>query len=578
MVNFKIKIAGFIFFSLLFLCFSNASAATIQVELDRKKISLNESFTLVFTSDGSEDGNPDFTPLEQLFEVHGQNESSKMSFINGEITKIKQWTLTLMGKQPGFFNIPSIQFGKDRSPSLRIDIEKTPTAKTGQASEALFLEVSASPETVYVQAQIIYTLRLYFSVNLLSAKLSEPDLSDSDAVIEKLGEDREFETTLQNRRYRVIERRYAIFPQRSGQFTIPPISFAGQLASRSRSNFSPFPGGGAIKRLRSRAIQLEVKPVPQDKIRGRWLPAKKLRLVEVWPGNTDDDVKTPLAGEPLTWTITLMADGLTAAQLPEIEPILPSGIKSYPEQAILNNEKRDDSIIGIRQEKIDLIPGKAGSYRLPAIEIPWWNTITETMEMAHLPARQIEVAAPEKMDHPTGSVPLPSAPSANVTDGDHRGAEGFPASGRGAGFWSWISLILGVGWVITLVAWWGSRQKSTADLASVSELIPPNMKQLNRQLKKACEGNEAKKVKDALLSWGHVFWPGQTLSLGEIKKRVSATLSKEIEVLNTSLYGKQASDWDNGPTLWEAFEQNQRDAKKSPAKKQEGLAPMIPEH
>lgn len=566
----------FVLFSLFF-CFSDALAANIQAEVDRRQVSLNESFTLVFTTDGEEDGDPDFRPLEQHFEILAQNESSNMSFINGEITKIKQWTLTLMGKQPGFFTIPEISFGSDRSPVIRIDIKKTPPAKPGQPSEPIFIEVSASPENAYVQSQVIYTVRLHIAVNLLSAQLSEPSLSEADAVIEKLGEDRKFETTVSNKRYKVIERRYAIFPQRSGQFTIAPISFAGQLSNRSSSNFSPFPGGGAIKRLRSREIQLNVKPVPQDKIRGRWLPAKNLRLVEVWPENTAEPTERPIAGEPLTWKIMLMADGLTSAQLPEIAPKLPKGIKSYPDQAVLNNEKRDDSIIGIRQETIDLIPGKAGTYRLPAVEVPWWNTITEKMEVARLPARQIEIAAAETAEQPASIAPLPTPLLQESPDVDSEADGGLSRdAGRGAAFWSWISLILGLGWAITLVAWWGSRQKPRTDLPPVSDAVALDMKHLNRQVKEACTKNEADAVKAALLSWGRVLWPGRPISLGEIKNKVGEALAGEIEALNSTLYGRQARHWESGSALWSAFEQEQRKTKQKPTAKQERLAPMVP--
>jgi len=569
-----LSLTAWVLFALL-LCLSEVSAANIQADLDRKQVSLNESFTLVFTTDGSEDGDPDFRPLEQDFEILAQNESSKMSFINGAITSIKQWTLTLMAKQAGFFTLPEISFGSDRSPSIRIDIQKTANAKPGQPSEPIFIEVSASPESVYVQAQVIYTVKLHISVNLLSAQLSEPSLSDADAVIEKLGKDHEFETTVRGKRYKVIERRYAIFPQRSGQFTIAPVAFAGQLAGQS-SRFSPFPGGGSVKRLRSREIKLEVKPVPQDKIRGRWLPAKKLRLVEVWPKNASNNSELPVAGEPITWKITLMAEGLTAAQLPEIEPKVPKGIKSYPDQPVLNNEKRDNSVIGIRQEKIDLIPGKAGIYRLPAIEVPWWNTVTEKMEIARLPARQIEVVAAETEEMPTSITPLPASPLQKESNTEIETERGSGDAARGSGFWSWISLILGVGWAITVVAWWGSRQQTTKDLDSVSNTIPLDMKQMKRQLKAACTTNEASAAKAALLSWAQALWPGRPVSLGEIKRRVGKGLSIEIDCLNGSLYSQHASTWESGATLWAAFEQELSSTKKKPAVKREGLSPMVP--
>ncbi len=547
--------------------------ATIHVKLDRSQVSLNESFTLVYEAEGSLDEEPDFSPIEQHFEILQRSEGSRMEIINGDFSRKKQWTLTLMGKQAGFFTIPPIAFGKDQSPGVRIDIGKAAAPKTNAPSESLFLEVSAEPQSGYVQSQFIYTVRLYRSVNLLSAQLSEPSLSDADAVIEQIGENREFETTRDGKPYRVVERRYGIFPQQSGSLTIEPLTFAGQLASRSRGAFSPFPGGGAIKRLRSEKIELEVKPVPQDKITGRWLPAKNLRIREIWP-ETPEGATHSQVGEPITWTITLQADGLTAAQLPEIEPQFSDDFKTYPDQPSLKTLKKDAGITGIRQEKIALIPTRPGSLLLPAIEVPWWNTGTNQMEIARLPQRHIEVTPAEAAQQPPASIPLQQAPfETSPKSSDER-----PMLQVEPGHWFWVSFILAICWAVTLLGWWQTRSKARKQMHDAKDRAPelPDTSQVKKQLKKACAQNEATAAKEALLSWGRILWPGRPVSLGEIGNRVVPPLSTEIKKLNAVLYSQEPTSWQEGSALWEAFEQEVARHKEKVIQKPGGLVPLYP--
>jgi len=43
-------------------------------------------------------------------------------------------------------------------------------------------------------------------------------------------------------------------------------------------------------------------------------------------------------------------------------------LKAYPDQPVLKEQKKVDGMLAFREEKIALIPSKAGSYTLPAIE------------------------------------------------------------------------------------------------------------------------------------------------------------------------------------------------------------------
>jgi len=110
-------------------------------------------------------------------------------------------------------------------------------------------------------------------------------------------------------------------------------------------------------------------------------------LIESWPANSQEF----RVGEPVTRTLTLRANGLGSSQLPEIHASVPDGIKQYPDQPVRENRVDDNGLVAISQQKVALIPARPGTFVLPEVEIPWWNTRTDELEYARLPARPIDV-------------------------------------------------------------------------------------------------------------------------------------------------------------------------------------------
>ncbi|MGZ8947503.1 MAG: BatD family protein, partial [Methylococcaceae bacterium] len=198
--------------------FQNAFAAQIAVSLDRNPVGLNESFQIIFTATESPDDDPDFSPLEQDFSILNQSHTSSSSWINGKASRTIQWRLDVMAKNAGSLIVPPINFGSDVSDTTTVLVTQKATNKPADTDEDLFLEVEATPENPYVQSQILYTLRVYTRVEIAEARLNEPELAD--AVIEKLGEDNNYNTQIKGVDYSVTERKYAIFPQKSGPLTI----------------------------------------------------------------------------------------------------------------------------------------------------------------------------------------------------------------------------------------------------------------------------------------------------------------------------------------------------------------------
>lgn len=265
----------------------------------------------------------------------------------------------------------------------------------------LLLVLASLPAAAAVQ------VRLYSDQPLLQATL---DLTPSnDVLVQQIGKDRQSNETRGGHRYRVIERDYLLFPQRSGRLSLSgPVLQAQVLNTRGNVPFGgdPFfakaigslfggnPFAGMMNatrplRLQGDAFVLDARPLPASVATRDWLPAQRVDLEEQWR----PDVHSVRAGEPITRHLRLTALGLTAAQLPDVAAMmrLPEGIRAYPDQAWLNTETQDSTVSGVRDQDIALIASRPGRYQLPALHLAWWDTRQNRPREAVLPAHTLEV-------------------------------------------------------------------------------------------------------------------------------------------------------------------------------------------
>jgi len=556
---------------LLLLSFSLASqATTITAKTDRNPVGMNESFTLTFMADGSVDDDPDFTPLKKDFDILGQSSGSNISIINGSYSRTTTWILTMMAKQQGTFTIPSIAFGSDRSPAMRISVNAASSAPSGNSE--VFMELESSTRKAWVQSQIVLTERLYSAANISHYGLSQLQIKDLDTVAEQLGKESQYQTTRGNQTYLVIERKYALYPQKAGALHIPAQVGEVQMSSGRGSFFDPFPGAGKTQRVRSRSLDIQVQPAPASFQGKNWLPSSEVQLVEEWSPNP------PVfkVGEPVTRSISLFADGITAAQLPTLQNYNLPGIKTYPDQPTLKDNKQSDGIIGGRTEKVALMPTQAGNYTLPEIDIPWFNTKTGKTEVAKIAARTIKVLPGAVTTNAPPQVSTPVMPQTSAMPAPAATATAPPSPEPASSYWPWISLALGAGWLITLLAWWFKRGKSRP-VDSTLEVTAPSLKKLTTAVYRSCKLNQASSCKDALIEWGRARYPAQSInSLGDLAQHCNARLGDAIKQLNNALYGNNATHW-NSQSLVEAFKAQQKSAGRKPAEKPSSLQPLYPD-
>ncbi len=498
---------GFVFlFVLAGLLWSIGASAAVRAWLDRDSMQLGETVTLNVESDDSTAAEPDFGALLGDFKSLGTQSSRQISMTNGSTVAKTVWAVGLEPKHAGTLTIPALTIGGETTNALNLTVLQAPAGAQGKPGDSLFIEVSADPLSPYVQQQVRYTVKLYFSVNLTDGSLDEP--AASSAVVKKLGRDKQYIATVNGERYHVLERNYALTPEQSGSLEMPQLNFRGSAVDNSDP--TGFFQRGRTITARSDAVRLEVRPKPADWGTSAWLPAISLSLTD--ESELPAEIKV---GEPLTRTIKLAAQGLGFEQLPEMEIKAPAGAEVYPDKP--DTRTRDDGswLYGERTRKFAIVPTRPGTLTLPAVEVQWWNTTKDQIETATLPERTVNVTGAAV----TSATTTPAAPASTSVQPQADSVAAatsvvYPTSSNASEsrFWRWTSLLLGVLWLLTLALWWRSR--NTFPVSQSVHAQPPQAPGRSLFLR-ACSMGDLAGAERALVSWARSEKAG-VRNLGEL--------------------------------------------------------------
>ncbi|MGO3530819.1 BatD family protein [Pseudomonas helleri] len=502
-----------------------AHALGLVASVDRDQLNSGETVELTLeTNDATLFGKPDLAPLDTLFEVRGTRQVNQLTTLNDDNKATTRWIITLQPKQTGTVTIPSLQVGDYHS--LPINLTVTQSSASDSELAPVFIEASLDQPSVYVQAQAILTLRVYHSVALYDDSNLTP-LHLQDAIVEQLGESRTYEKLINGVRHGVIEVRYGIYPQHSGELQIPALTFSATQVDNQPGNTSTpgAPKPGKMVHVTSTEIPLQVKPKPEDyPATAAWLPARSLSLSETWNPEPDHSK----VGDSLTRTLTLKAEGLSSAQLPPLPATDVNGLRRYPDLPQLSNQVTDNGLIGSREEREALVPTRVGQVELPAVELVWWNTHEDRLERSYLPARTLQVAANTSLAADT------LAGTGPVVDSDD------------STLWLWqlSTLLLACSTLIGFGLWWRARWQPAILRAAQTG---PSPRTLLDDIKRASLANDPQATRQALDAWARQ----QPETLAEMAARF-VLLSDALDGLNGALYSETGQYW-QGEELWKAI-------------------------
>jgi hypothetical protein len=589
---------------------------------------------------------PDLSPLAEDFEVGRPSTSQQTQIINGRRSDQTRWQVGLRPKRLGRLPIPPIQVGSASTAPLSLSVEAVPEGGLGGPGDQVWLEVELGgpaddaeggpgplpgslPGSLVVQQQVPLVVRAYSAQPLLDYQIEMPAVEG--AVLTRIGRDQGSLVNRAGKQYRVIERRYSLNPERSGRLRIPPITFDAELktepgrgvgspAARGLSDLfdDPMidrmlggmrlgPGGslferGELARAQSEALVLEVAASAQGFSGEHWLPATALTVEDSWASADGGEPPRLAVGEPATRTLTLTAYGLAGNQIPEVAIPTPPGLRVYPGQTKSETRSDGQTLIGISEQQVTVIPTQGGEIEMPPIEIPWWDTEAGEERVARVSALSLSVAGPVSAagaeDDRRGAQVRPStgpeateAPTAAARSGPARddaalaGADG-PSGLLGSGIavgWALLTALLILGSAGLAAVWVRRRHRARSAVAArsggASRAPTEQMQRARVALRGACERGDPRAAEQALLDWACARWPNEPpTGLGALAERAGEA-GLVIRSLERRLYGADASaaEW-HGDALWAAFEAGlgARAASTSGTASEDELAPLYP--
>ncbi len=376
------------------------------------------------------------------------------------------------------------------------------------ASGEARVEVTLTPtRDVHVGQRV--TLQIEFlSTNWFTGAPRLPDVEVPGAITLKAGDlavnaSRRIEGTT----YASQAWEYWVYPRRPGALRIPPLDVTFFVAGEDRKPVT----------VAATTAPLEVMVAMPEGAEGEdfSVATPRLEVEETW----EPRPATLKVGDAFKRRIVITvqdAPGMLVEPLPA--PRL-DGAAVYPDPPRVEDDANRGEVVGTRIESATYVLQRPGTYTLPAIRIPWWNTEAKRMETAELEAVTFEVAANPDLR----AVPTTAGPEAP------------PARPHAWKVWLALALLLGaaaLAWTRYGPAWLDRRR---ADREARAQAEPA----LFERVLAACRDGAPEAAYPRLLEWTESLTPATTL---ETLTQVQPTplLGDAVEGLRQSLYGRSA--------------------------------------
>jgi hypothetical protein len=513
-------------------CSATALPGGLQAWLDKTQIGEGQTVQLNLAAQADTAGEPELSPLRKHFDIRNVEQFSHLQMLHGRPSPTRTWQLTLTPKHPGRLTVPALRVGQAVSAPLTLEVLPAVQVGANRVLRDVMLQTDVSQQRPYVQGQVIYTLRLYTRLDLRQVHFSEPEVLG--AIVERLGEDTKYNTYFGRYRYHVLQRRFALFPQRSGPLAVISPLLNAQVREEKRQ----WP-----LQLRGPEITLDVQPQPDADLHP-WLPAESLSLRETW----SPDPPRFSVGEPVKRSITITAHGVAAAQLPDLPATAPQGINVYPERPAGSTGAANNTLVTRKIFNYALVADRPGNYRLPEISLTWWDTATGQRRTEILAARDITVlpgtAPAEAATQPTGNGF--SLPDINPGAWWQAARNGWMHSGS---IWPWVILLVAAAGLVSRLAWWRGRRTRHAATSPRARSPEPQPQHAGDdafgRFQRACKQGDPHLARAALLAWSAATWPDDPPQrLDQLAERLPPQANDQLAGIDRALYASTGDAWD----------------------------------
>ena len=389
-----------------------ASAPATVVEGEQFRLSY------ILNKEGKDIRLPEIPDFDVLF---GPSISTSFSqrTVNGKTTSESSVTYTyiLMAKKTGTFTISPASIKVDgsnyESNSLQIKVlppdeastqepaagggrgEERPSG-TGTATvsaEDAFIRAIVSKNDPYEQEGFTVTFRLYTTLNVVNfGKIQFPEFEGFMVEEVNLPSNQQLQLERYNgRNYFTADlRKTLLFPQRSGQISIPRGSLEMVFSAPSGRRVSTFFGTQEVmvdvkKELITNPLSINVKPLPANR------PSSYANAVGTFTLKSGINSTAVKANEAITITWEISGTGnMKLIRNPEIE--FPNNFEVYDPTVTNSLNVTTNGLTGIRKIEYMAIPRYEGSYTIPAVEFAYFDPAKNRYETLTMPAQNLQIA------------------------------------------------------------------------------------------------------------------------------------------------------------------------------------------
>ena len=375
----------------------------------------------VVNDDGRDFRAEEFVGLDVLM---GPSTSSSMStqIINGRTSSQTSKTFTFIVSAPaeGSFKIPGATVKVDgrqytTSPRTIKVLPQGETAGTngggsnaavGLGKDDILVRLILSKSNVYEGEGITATVKLM----TLNSQIQVPNTSlpsfEGFAVQEvKLPENKSLELENYNGKnyYAVNVAQWVLFPQRTGEIKIDPVTFDLLVSVRSerrmRSIFDDFFEGyqQVNRRVKSSPVTVKVKALPAGK------PSNFSGGVGQYDVKSSISATEIDANEALTYKIDLTGTGnIKFAKDPAVD--FPEGFEVYDPQTDVNINASSAGVKGEKTIEYTIIPRVSGDFEIPAVQFSYFDVKTNKYITDSTESYTVKVARGQNSGDATGGV------------------------------------------------------------------------------------------------------------------------------------------------------------------------------
>lgn len=385
-----------------FLGLVSLAAQTIKVEVPATVIK-GRPFQLVYLLQGSAElerlDAPKLSGLNLLYGPARQT-SSSFSSVNGRTTSSvsTQLTYTLLADKVGTVSIApttAVVGGRQvqvRGASIKV-LQGEQGQQAAQASRVGHYLYRAIPgrSSVYEQEAIPMQYKLYASTEFEIASLKAPEYEGFLSQMEPDDGRRQLVLeSYQGRNWRtVVMRQEVLFPQRSGQLTIPASEIGLRVPAPIAQDEDDFFIGAASvmeRTVSSAPVTITVKPLPTE---GR--PADFSGAVGAFTMKAELLSKKLKTNEALTLRITLQGQGnLKLAKAPEVK--FPDTFEVYDPKESYEQKVGANNVQGHKVIDYYAIPKRVGIVTIPAVSFSYFNPQTQRYETIRSQSFRLDIA------------------------------------------------------------------------------------------------------------------------------------------------------------------------------------------